>query len=304
MPARSGCGRRRRSLLRASVRCSFSLDGAQNGADACARPQPDPVFLGACASRRAGRARSLRSIRGRSADPFHVTTLYSRWVTPGASTARTCSSCTSASPTLSKRRAPSPSTTGTTWSSSSSSSPAARYCRATSAPPQSLTSLPPAASLACSSADSIPSRHDMKRGPSLHLHGITPVMGEDEHGAVVREGRRPTSPSTARRPRHHRRSARTCFGPSRWPRRSRPMPRLSVCSRSPRRFRLSWDWRQAASGTTQSWSRSPDSPSRFCSLWFGPATKPSHGDRDMTPEVAPRSSSVGVSLRAVGSRRV
>src|SRR5918992_6202924 len=40
---------------------------------------------------------------------------------------------------------------------SSSSSPAARYCRATSAPPQSMTSLPPAASLACSSADSIPS---------------------------------------------------------------------------------------------------------------------------------------------------
>src|SRR5215207_4842206 len=61
-------------------------------------------------------------------DPFHVTTLYLRCVTPGASTARTCSSCTSASPRLSKRRAPSPSNTGTTWSSSSSSSPAARYC--------------------------------------------------------------------------------------------------------------------------------------------------------------------------------
>jgi hypothetical protein len=36
--------------------------------------------------------------------------------------------CTSASPRLSKRRAPSPSSTGTTWSSSSSSSPAASYC--------------------------------------------------------------------------------------------------------------------------------------------------------------------------------
>jgi hypothetical protein len=35
------------------------------------------------------------------------------------------------------------------------------------------------------------------------------------------------------------------------------------------------DWRQAASGTTQSWSRSPPSPSGFSSLWFGPATKPS-----------------------------
>src|SRR3954447_13006318 len=88
---------------------------------------------------------------------FHLTSLYLTWVTPGASTARTCSSCTSASPRLSRRRAPSPSTTGTTWSSSSSSSPAARYCCATWAPPQSMTSLPPAASLACSSADSIPS---------------------------------------------------------------------------------------------------------------------------------------------------
>src|SRR5688572_8450749 len=47
-------------------------------------------------------------------DPLHLTLLYLRWVTPGASTARTCSSCTSASRRLSKRRAPSPSTTGTT----------------------------------------------------------------------------------------------------------------------------------------------------------------------------------------------
>src|SRR3954470_691283 len=38
---------------------------------------------------------------------------------------------------------------------------------------------------------------------------------------------------------------------------------------------LSWASRQAASGTTQSWSRSPPSPSGFSSLWFGPATKPS-----------------------------
>jgi hypothetical protein len=53
---------------------------------------------------------------------------YLRCATPGASTARTCSSCTSAAPRLPKTRAPSPSNTGTTWSSSSSSSPAARYC--------------------------------------------------------------------------------------------------------------------------------------------------------------------------------
>jgi pimeloyl-ACP methyl ester carboxylesterase len=67
--------------------------------------------------------------------PVHVTTLYLRCVTPGASTARTCSSCISASARLSKRRAPSPSNTGTTCSSSSSSSPAARYCDTTLAPP-------------------------------------------------------------------------------------------------------------------------------------------------------------------------
>jgi len=38
---------------------------------------------------------------------------------------------------------------------------------------------------------------------------------------------------------------------------------------------LPWGSRQAASGTTQSWSRSPPSPSGFSSLCFGPATNPS-----------------------------
>jgi hypothetical protein len=38
---------------------------------------------------------------------------------------------------------------------------------------------------------------------------------------------------------------------------------------------LSCASRQAASGTIQSWSRSPPSPSGFSSLWFGPATYPS-----------------------------
>src|SRR5215211_1996400 len=47
-----------------------------------------------------------------------------------------------------------------------------------------MTSLAPAASLACSSADSIPSV-TKERGPSLHLHRITRVMGENEHGVVV-----------------------------------------------------------------------------------------------------------------------
>jgi hypothetical protein len=41
---------------------------------------------------------------------------YLRWVTPGASTARTCSSRISASPRLSRRREPPPSKTGTTCS--------------------------------------------------------------------------------------------------------------------------------------------------------------------------------------------
>src|ERR671925_795953 len=38
---------------------------------------------------------------------------------------------------------------------------------------------------------------------------------------------------------------------------------------------LSCASRQAASGTIQSCSRSPPSPSGFSSLWFGPATYPS-----------------------------
>src|SRR5712692_4882266 len=49
-----------------------------------------------------------------------------------------------------------------------------------------MTSLPPAASLACSSADSIPSVTKWNVvPPSLHLHGITRVMGENEHGVMV-----------------------------------------------------------------------------------------------------------------------
>src|SRR4029453_10024184 len=38
---------------------------------------------------------------------------------------------------------------------------------------------------------------------------------------------------------------------------------------------LPWASRHSASGTPQSWSRSPPSPSGFSSLWFGPATNPS-----------------------------
>jgi hypothetical protein len=59
---------------------------------------------------------------------YPLVTLYLTCVTPGASTARICSSSISALARFSNRRAPSPSSTGTMWSSSSSRSPSARYC--------------------------------------------------------------------------------------------------------------------------------------------------------------------------------
>src|SRR5260370_19403136 len=88
----------------------------------------------------------------------YLTTQYFRCVTPGASTARTCSSLTAEPSRLANRRAPSPGIRGTTWISTSSIKPAARYCCATFAPPASAMSFPPAARRACSSADSLPSR--------------------------------------------------------------------------------------------------------------------------------------------------
>src|SRR5256885_15024345 len=125
-------------------------------------------------------ASALREIRASLAaldsrplgDPLHFTLLYLRWVTPGASTARTCSSCTSGSRRLSKMREPSPSTTGTTWSSSSSSSPAARYCCTTwaAAPKDDVFAV---GSLPCPFECGLDSVGDeVKRGSSLHHHGI------------------------------------------------------------------------------------------------------------------------------------
>ena len=93
---------------------------------------------------------------GGPAPSRYRTTRYFRWVTPGASTARTCSS-ERPGPTPSNSRAPPPSISGTMCSSSSSTSPAARYWLMASAPPPIVTSLPAAASVACSRADSIPS---------------------------------------------------------------------------------------------------------------------------------------------------
>src|SRR5438094_7105036 len=64
----------------------------------------------------AAQATAGEAVRAASPLAVHFTTRYLRCVTPGASTARTCSSCTSSAfPRLSKRRAPSPSNTGTTW---------------------------------------------------------------------------------------------------------------------------------------------------------------------------------------------
>ena len=56
----------------------------------------------------------------------HFTTRYLRCATPGASTARSCSSFRSG-PTSAKSRLPPPSMIGAIWSSISSTSPAARY---------------------------------------------------------------------------------------------------------------------------------------------------------------------------------
>src|SRR5665809_140049 len=69
-------------------------------------PSPSRVTEIALTARGRGRATTrafaLREIRASLAaldsrplgDPLHFTLLYLRWVTPGASTARTCSSCT------------------------------------------------------------------------------------------------------------------------------------------------------------------------------------------------------------------
>src|SRR5919106_1753248 len=66
------------------------------------------------------------------------------WVTPGASTARTCSSSISDPSSSANSRSPSPRRTGANEISISSSRPARRYCRITLAPPVSHTSFPPA----------------------------------------------------------------------------------------------------------------------------------------------------------------
>src|ERR671931_1405407 len=125
------------------------------------------------------------------------------WVTPGASTASTCSSRGLAGPRLSNSRAPLPRKTGTTEISASSSSPAARYCRTAPAPPPSETSLPPAASLARWRAGPMPpvTKWKVEGGAALHLQGLAGVVGEHEDGLVVRRLLAPVARPGVRSPR-------------------------------------------------------------------------------------------------------
>ncbi len=131
-PTRSG--RRGRQRLKTSARRLAAWSASGSAPNSPTRSGNLCSTTSGCATSCAGlpstadKARSRPSMHRVTRGQVHVTTRYLRCVTPGASTARTCSSCTSASPRLSKKRAPSPSSTGTTWSSSSSSSPAARYC--------------------------------------------------------------------------------------------------------------------------------------------------------------------------------
>jgi hypothetical protein len=95
--------------------------------------------------------------------------------------------------------------TGTTWGSSSSSSPAAKVLLrdVRAAPKHDVFA---AGGLSCLVERGLDSVSDeVEPGPSLHLRGITQVMGEDEDGVVV--GRVVAPP--ARRTNRLRRLAQT-----------------------------------------------------------------------------------------------
>src|SRR5438874_2615339 len=192
------------------------------------------------------------------------------WVTPGASTDSTCSSFTS--PTFSNSRAPPPSRIGTTETTISSSRPAARYCCATDAPPPRDTSFSPAAARARSSADSIPSMTKWNVVPRCISSGLRGWLVRTKTG-WWKGGLSPHQP-------FHDSS----HGPGPPPNMFRPMmvapapPRMSSANgvlaltsppSSP------WLSRNALSGTSQSWSCSPPTPSGCSGDWCGPATKPS-----------------------------
>src|SRR4029453_10872856 len=175
-------------------------------------------------------------------------------------------------PTFSNSRAPPPSRIGTTETTISSSSPAARYCCATDAPPPRDTSFSPAAARASSSADSVPS--------VTKWNVVPPCISSGSRGWLVRTktggGEGGSSP--------HQPFHDSSHGPGPPPNMFRPMmvapapPRMSSANGvlaltsppSP-----PWLSRKALSGTSQSWSSSPPTPSGCSGDWSGPATKPS-----------------------------
>ena len=158
---------------------------------------------------------------------------------------------------------------GTMCSSSSSTSPAARYWLMTSAPPPTVTSLPAAAALACSRADSIPSVTKVN------------VVSESVSGSRSWWVRTKTGMWNGGSSPHHPRQGSSPHGPGPPPNFPRPMisaPTFACASSRTALLAftsppsLPWGSRKAFSATTQSCRLSPPSPSGFSSLWLGPAT--------------------------------
>src|SRR5918996_2827188 len=92
------------------------------------------------------------------------------WVTPGASTARTCSSSIPDPSSSANSRSPSPRRTGANEISISSSRPARRYCWITLA-------------LLQASLDAL--GDEVEGRPALHLEWLAGMVGDDEDGHVV-----------------------------------------------------------------------------------------------------------------------
>src|SRR5215218_412320 len=191
----------------------------------------------------------------------------------------------------SNSRVPAPRSTGTTWSCTSSSNPARRYWAATSPPPATWTSRPPAAAWACSRADSIPSVTNVNvvpcsssgsrawwvstntgwwNGGSSPHHPL--ALGSSSHG--------PLPPLNMWRP--------MMLAPTRAS--VSPASSESTFASPPSRPCRS---RHAAAANAHSCSSSPPWPSGSSSDWFGPATKPS-SDTEMSRMSCPIVSSWSV----------
>ena len=160
-PSSSSTRRRRATATRNGAGDALRQPGAAAGdrgeAPAARGLRPHPRVLGLREPDRRDAASATSARRAPGSRPSSRRARYLRWATPGASTTCTCSRPSPGGRARRTARVPPPSRIGTTWSCISSTRPAARYCWATSAPPPSETSLPPAAACACSSADSIPS---------------------------------------------------------------------------------------------------------------------------------------------------